>query len=155
MGSVISIDMLPTINAALNALATVLLLIGFIFIRQKKVDAHKTTMLSAFGVSVLFLISYLTYHTLRQMQEGVGHTKWEVDGWIRPVYYVILISHIILAAFVPFLAIGTIVLGLKNKISAHRRLAKITWPIWMYVSITGVMVYVLLYQVHPRLLGNP
>ncbi len=146
------IQILPVVNASLNGVAAILLLIGFILIKKGKVDAHRRTMLSAFGVSVVFLISYLTYHTLRGMEEGQAHTKWEVDGVIRWVYYGILISHVILAAAVPILAILTLRLGLKNERARHKRLAKITWPIWMYVSVTGVVVYVMLYHIQPMMM---
>jgi uncharacterized membrane protein YozB (DUF420 family) len=88
------------------------------------------------------------------MNDGVGHTKWEVDGILRPIYYTILISHVCLAAAVPFLAIRTLWLGVKDDIVRHRRWARITWPIWMYVSVTGVIVYLMLYHLHPALLAS-
>ena len=148
------IQILPAVNASLNGLAAILLLIGFILIKNGRVDAHQRTMISAFGVSILFLISYLSYHTLRGMETGVAHTKWEVDGVIRWVYYGILLTHVVLAAAVPVLAILTLRLGLKGERARHKRLAKVTWPIWMYVSVTGVIVYVMLYHLQPMMTGN-
>lgn len=142
---------LPTVNASLNGIAALLLLIGRLLIRKGRRAAHMRVMLGAFMVSVVFLVCYLTYHTLRQMEQGLGHTRWEVDGVMRWVYYAILISHVVLAATVPFLAIRTLWLALSGRFDAHRRLAVITWPIWMYVSVTGVMVYLMLYHLEPML----
>ncbi len=142
---------LPTVNASLNALAAVLLLIGRLLIRQGRRAAHMRCMIGAFLVSVVFLVSYITYHTLRQMEQGLGHTKWEVDGVMRWAYYAILISHVVLAAAVPFLAIRTLWLAASGRFLQHRRLAVITWPIWMYVSLTGVLVYLMLYHLQPLL----
>jgi uncharacterized membrane protein YozB (DUF420 family) len=138
------LSQLPLVNATLNATATVLLIIGYVMIRQRREAAHKRIMLTAFGVSVLFLASYLTYH--------IGHgaaTRFTGQGVIRPVYFLILISHIILAATVPVLAIVTIILGLRDRRLAHRRWARWTFPIWLYVSVTGVVIYVMLYHLYP------
>jgi len=135
---------LPLLNATLNATATVLLIAGYVLIRRRRELAHKRVMLTAFGVSVAFLASYLTYH--------IGHgaaTRFTGQGLIRPVYFAILISHIILAATVPVLAIVTIILGLRDRRLAHRRWARWTFPIWLYVSITGVVIYVMLYHLYP------
>jgi putative membrane protein len=138
---------LPHVNASLNALATVLLVGGYVFIKRRQETAHKWTMLACFAVSVVFLACYLTYH---YHLEGVSKRFPSYPPpAIRITYYVILISHIILAAAVPFLAIATIYLGLANKRLAHRRLARWTFPIWLYVSITGVIVYLMLYQIYP------
>jgi uncharacterized membrane protein YozB (DUF420 family) len=133
-------SILPTINAGLNSLATVLLLQGYRLIRQGRREEHRRMMLSAFAVSVVFLICYLFYHY------NVGSVPFQKQGWIRPVYFTILISHIVLAATVPFLAIATLWQAFQERFDKHRRIAKITWPIWMYVSVTGVIVYVMLYQ---------
>jgi len=135
---------LPDVNAALNATATVLLVAGYMLIRRRRELAHKRVMLMAFSVSVLFLASYLTYH--------IGHgaaTPFTGQGLIRPVYFTILISHIILAAAVPVLAMVTIVLGLRDRRLAHLRWARWTFPIWLYVSVTGVVIYMLLYHLYP------
>lgn len=134
---------LSTVNASLNGLATILLALGYIFIRSGREQAHKYTMLSAFGVSVVFLICYLIYHYHE------GSVAFPGTGLIRVIYLVILISHIILAAVVPFLAIWTIYLGLRDYREKHRKIAKITFPIWMYVSVTGVIIYLMLYHLYP------
>lgn len=148
------IHILPRINASLNAVAACLLFAGFLFIRQGRIRRHKYAMVSAFLVSILFLISYLTYHTLRQMNDGIGHTRWQVDGLWRWTYYAVLISHVLLAALVPVLAIRTLWLAWRADFVRHRRWARFTWPIWMYVSITGVVVYVMIYEIHPVLLSG-
>jgi uncharacterized membrane protein YozB (DUF420 family) len=140
-------DILPHVNASLNSLATVLLVVGYVLIKQRLERAHKTTMLACFGVSVVFLVSYLVYHAIA----GSRPFPETAPVLIRRFYYAILITHVVLAAAVPFLAIATIVLGLKDRRAAHRRWAKITFPIWLYVSVTGVIVYVMLYQVFPPL----
>lgn len=141
----IGIHDLPLVNATLNGLATVLLLIGFTLIRQGKVNAHHQTMLLAFAVSCLFLISYLVYHY------HVGSVKFDKPGWVRTIYLWILGTHTALAATVPVLAIVTLRRAVKRQFGKHRAIAKWTLPIWLYVSVTGVIVYVLLYQVRPRL----
>jgi len=130
---------LPTVNASLNALATVLLIYGYSLIRQGKREQHKRVMLSAFAVSIVFLICYLVYHY------NVGSVPYQGQGAIRTVYFVILISHVILAAIVPVLAILTLWRAFQERFDKHRKIAKITLPIWLYVSITGVIVYLMLY----------
>jgi len=139
-------DLLPHVNAGLNALAGVLLAIGYVLIKQRRETAHKWVMLSCFGVSVLFLISYLTYHSLIG---GGRHFPSDVAAPIRYFYFGVLITHVILAAAVPVLAIITIYFGLRERRVAHRKIARWTFPIWMYVSITGVVVYVMLYHLYP------
>ncbi len=129
----------PTLNASLNALATVLLIVGWVLIRRGHERAHRNTMLSAFGVSVLFLACYLVYHGL------VGSVPYQGTGPIRAVYYTILLSHVVLAACVPVLASLTIYWGLRDRRQRHRRLARWTLPIWLYVSVTGVVIYLMLY----------
>lgn len=137
---------LPTLNAILNGLATILLMVGYRFIRKGEKEKHKRTMLTAFGTSILFLVFYLLYHFALQSYTGNASRKFEGEGLIRPVYYFILITHVILAASVPLLAWITIRRGLKQQWEAHRRIAKITFPIWLYVSITGVVIYFMLYH---------
>ena len=148
------------LNAALNSVATVLLIVGFLLIRRGRREAHAKTMIAAFGVSCLFLISYLAYHYIIR-----GGVKFTHPGPVRYVYFTILISHILLAITVPFLAIATILFGLtgtgargaadlpietrERLLARHRRLARVTFPIWLYVSITGVIVYVMLYHLWP------
>jgi putative membrane protein len=141
------IEWLPHVNVSLNSLAILLLIVGFVLIKQKREAAHKKTMLATFAVSVVFLISYLTYHF------NVPSKPFPVDPQVAPVavryaYYGLLLSHILLAATVPVLALWTIYLGIKGKREQHRKLAKWTWPIWLYVSVTGVIVYLMLYQIY-------
>ncbi len=137
---------LPTVNASLNGLATVLLVVGFLLIKQGKRDAHRNVMLTAFGVSVVFLVCYLAYHAGLHHYTGERGKPFTGTGTIRTVYFVILISHVILAAVVPFLAIITIYRGLKADWARHKKIAKITFPVWLYVSITGVVIYLMLYH---------
>ena len=131
---------LPTVNATLNTISGILLTVGYVFIRQRKIAAHKKCMLAAFAVSVLFLISYVIYHA------NAGSKSFTQQGWVRPVYFTILISHIILAFAIVPLALRTLYLAWREKFDKHRRIAKITFPIWLYVSITGVIIYLMLYQ---------
>jgi uncharacterized membrane protein YozB (DUF420 family) len=139
---------LPAVNASLNATATVLLVIGYLLIKQRLERAHKWVMLAAFGVSVLFLVSYLTYHFALKSATGQGHVTFPGTGLVRPLYFGLLFSHIILATIVPILAVLTIYSGLKDRRARHIRLAKWTFPIWLYVSITGVVIYVMLYHLY-------
>jgi protein SCO1/2/putative membrane protein len=132
---------LPALNAMLNASAAVLLVLGYRFIRRGQIDAHRRTMIAAFTLSVLFLISYLIYHA------QVGSVRFAKTGTIRTVYLTILLTHTVLAALVPFLAVITLYRGLKRSDARHRSIARWTLPIWLYVSVTGVIVYVMLYQI--------
>lgn len=136
----ISVRDLPAVNATLNAMASVLLVWGHTLLRKRRIDAHKKVMISAFCVSIAFLICYLIYHA------HVGSVPFKKTGALRPLYFTILISHTILAATVPFLAVITLRRGLKNRIPAHRAIARWTYPIWLYVSVTGVVVYLMLYK---------
>ena len=130
---------LADVDASLNALATVLIVAGLIAIKAGRVELHKTLMLSAVVVSALFLVSYLIYHF------NAEQVKFEHDGWIRPVYFTLLISHIVLAAVQVPLILRTVYLGLKDRREQHKKWARVTAPIWLYVSITGVVIYWLLY----------
>lgn len=136
---------MPALNASLNAISTVLLLFAYTFILRKKIDLHRRFMLTAFGTSILFLISYVIYHAARA---GIA-TTFAGEGWIRPVYYTMLATHVILAAVLPFLAVITLRRGLARKYDQHRRIARWTFPIWLYVSVTGVLVYFMLYHWYP------
>jgi len=136
---------LPAVNATLNGTATVLLSAGWLAIRAKRIRTHRNLMIAAFAASTLFLASYVTYHTLKR---GVS-TPFGGQGWIRPAYYAMLISHIILAAAVVPLALVTLYRAYRGRFEAHRRIARITFPIWMYVSVTGVLIYVMLYHLYP------
>lgn len=131
---------LPAVNASLNALAGVLLLIGYTLIRSGRRDQHRRVMLAAFGTSSLFLICYIVYHA------QVGSVRFTRQGFVRPLYFTILISHVTLAAAVLPLALVTLSRGLAANFPKHRAIARWTFPIWLYVSVTGVLVYVLLYQ---------
>ena len=133
-------SILPTINATLNFTAAVLLVWAYILIRRKRVAQHRKVMLSAFCVSCAFLICYLIYHA------QVGSVRFHGTGLVRPVYFTILITHTILAAAVPFLAVITLRRGLMARYDKHRRIARWTLPIWLYVSVTGVIVYLMLYH---------
>lgn len=136
----IAVSQLPTLNAALNTLSAVFLCAGFLFIRNQNRDAHRFCMLAAFGCSILFLGFYLVYHF------QVGSVGFKGQGWIRPVYFTILISHTILATAVVPLALVTLWRALGERFDAHRRIARWTFPIWLYVSVTGVVVYLMLYR---------
>jgi putative membrane protein len=131
---------LPTLNAILNSASGVLVISGLYFINRKNVAAHKACMLAALGVSALFLTSYLIYHY------QVGSIRFEREGLIRAVYLSILITHVVLAVVIVPLVLRTAYLALKNRLDAHRRIARWTYPIWIYVSVTGVVVYLMLYQ---------
>ena len=131
---------LAHLDAALNALATVLIVSGLIAIKAGSLWLHKQLMLAAATVSALFLVSYVTYHLNGQQ------VKFQGEGWIRPLYYTLLISHVVLAVVQVPLILRTIWLGLKDRRVPHRKWAKVTWPIWLYVSVTGVVVYLMLYH---------
>jgi putative membrane protein len=131
---------LPAVNATLNAIAAVLLTIAFVLIRNGRIQAHRRTMIAAFATSSLFLVCYIVYHA------QVGSVRFTRHGFVRPLYFAILITHVTLAAAVLPLAIVTLSRGLKARYDRHRAIARWTLPIWLYVSVTGVLVYVLLYQ---------
>jgi uncharacterized membrane protein YozB (DUF420 family) len=137
------VSALPALNAFLNGTSAVLLTVGYLCIRRKKVTAHKICMLTAFGVSSLFLVSYLIYHY------RVGSMPFPGQGWIRSVYFTLLISHIILAAFIVPLALTTMYRAWSEQFDKHMRIARWTLPLWLYVSVTGVIVYLMLYQLYP------
>jgi putative membrane protein len=139
-----SVTDLPALNATLNATSAILLAAGYRFIRRRQISAHKRCMLAACTTSALFLVSYLTYHYY------VGSMPFRGQGWVRPLYFTILISHTILAATIVPLAIVTLFRAWKADFRKHARLARWTLPIWLYVSVTGVIVYVMLYQLFPR-----
>lgn len=136
----IDYTVLPTVNATLNGVSGVFLLVGYILIRRRQIDAHRNAMLGAFASSTLFLISYLIYHA------QAGSRPFTGQGSIRYVYFTILITHVILAAAILPMAISTLSRGLRGKYVEHKRIAKWTFPTWMYVSVTGVLVYLMLYQ---------
>ncbi|MCH7812910.1 MAG: DUF420 domain-containing protein [Planctomycetes bacterium] len=139
MTPAIAVDQLPTLNAVLNATSAAFLIAGYAAIRRRRTILHRRLMLSAFGVSTAFLISYVTYHAL------AGSRPYEGPAWSRPVYYTMLITHVVLAAAVVPLVLVTLVRALRGRFDAHRRLARWTLPIWLYVSVTGVAIYGALY----------
>lgn len=134
---------LPTLNALLNGAATLCLLTGFWLIRRGQWQAHRAAMLGAVGFSVLFLVSYLVYHF------QVGSVRYQGTGALRTVYFSILLSHTLLAAFVPFIVAVTLWMAVKGNFYRHRRIARWTYPIWLYVSVTGVVIYWMLYRMTP------
>lgn len=133
------LSVLPTVNATLNGLGAICLVIGFLFIRRGNIRAHRAAMLTAFGFGALFLVSYLVYHF------QVGSVRFQGTGVVRRIYFAVLISHTVLAATVPFLATITLVRALGERFDRHRAIARWTLPIWLYVSVTGVIVYWMLY----------
>ncbi len=139
------LSFLPAVNATLNAIAGTLLIAGRALIRRGRIDAHRRTMLSAFAVSSLFLALYVAHKVSR----GFESTTFHAEGAAKAAYLALLFSHVTLAMTVPPLAIALVVFGLRGRIDRHRRLARWAWPIWMYVSITGVVVYALLYHLNP------
>ena len=146
---------LPPVNAFLNGLSAVLLYIGWTRIKRGDQEAHRRFMVAAFISSSLFLACYLTYHGYNTLYLKKGPTRFVDPAWFRPVYLIILLTHTVIAMAVLPLAIGTLWLGLKQRYEAHRRIARWTWPLWMYVSVTGVLIYLLLYQVFPQERVNP
>jgi putative membrane protein len=131
---------LPAVNATLNSIATVCLAVGWVFIRRRDMRRHRAAMISAFVMSSLFLVSYLVYHA------NVGSVPFQGQGAIRYVYFAILITHIILAALILPLALLTLSRALSQKFDRHRKIARWTLPIWLYVSVTGVLIYLMLYR---------
>ncbi|MEZ5277574.1 MAG: DUF420 domain-containing protein [Opitutaceae bacterium] len=136
---------IPTLNALLNGLATVLISAGFILIKTGRIRAHRICMVSAFGVSIVFLVGYVTHKVLVR---GV-HTPFGGEGALRAVYYTMLLTHILLAMIIAPLVLRTLWLAVRGEIDRHRRWARWTFPIWYYVSVTGVLIYLFLYVWFP------
>lgn len=136
------LPLLPSLNAGLNLTSALLLILGFFFIRQGAWTGHALSMCAALGTSTLFLISYLAYHFFR------GATPFPGGGWMRPVYFTVLISHTILAILVPPLAGFSLYLALKGRFEKHLRWARVAFPVWVYVSVTGVVIYWMLYRIY-------
>jgi uncharacterized membrane protein YozB (DUF420 family) len=142
-------SVLPHVNALLNSLSAAFLIIGFVFIRKREIRSHRKCMLTAFLCSVVFLSSYLLYHSLRAYYFHIGPTKFLGQGIIRPVYFTILTTHTFLAVLVvPFILVA-VWRALHSEFEKHRKIAVWTFPIWLYVSVTGVVVYVMLYHLYP------
>jgi uncharacterized membrane protein YozB (DUF420 family) len=142
-------SVLPPINAGLNATATVLLVMGRRLAKRGEFERHRRMMFSAFGVSSLFLLLYVGHKVSRNFE----NTTFNVEGWAKTAYLVLLGSHVLLAMTVPIIAILLIRLGLKDEREKHRRIARVGWPIWIYVSVTGVLIYLLLYPFNPPAIG--
>lgn len=136
------LSIFPALNATLNGISAVLITTGHALIRRDKVSLHRACMVAAVVTSSLFLVSYLYYHA------HVGSVRFPGEGWVRPVYFALLISHTALAAAVVPLVLLSLTAALRGRFERHRRIARWTYPIWLYVSVTGVVVYVMLYQIY-------
>ncbi len=150
-----SLQDLPLVNAVLNTTATLLLVAGWVLIKRRREQAHKWVMLTAFVVSCLFLACYLAYHFDLKSRTGASGVPFGGGPPISYAYYSMLLTHVLLAATVPFLALTTIYFGLKDRRERHRRIARWTFPIWLYVSVTGVVIYVMLYHLYPPAKPKP
>lgn len=140
---------LPAVNASLNGLSAIFLSAGFVFIKRKNIKAHRNCMISAFVTSTLFLACYLTYHGyLAHLHRGP--TKFVDPAWFKPIYLTILLTHTLLAVVIVPLVFMTLNRAFKERFDKHKKIAKWTWPLWMYVSVTGVIIYLLLYQIFPQ-----
>lgn len=144
------LEIFPHLNAILNALSGVLLICGFYFIKRKEIPKHRACMMSAVVMSSIFLISYLVHHSIRTYSFGLGPTKFTGEGIIRPIYFTILGTHTVLAALVAPAVIFIFIKALKGQFEIHKKFARVVFPVWLYVSATGVMVYLILYQFYPN-----
>ena len=142
-----SLSDLPAVNACLNSASTILLTLGYIYIKKGRQNAHRNCMVGALVTSTLFLSCYLVYHYF------AGRTTFRDPQWFRPIYLVILLTHTVLAMAIVPLVFITVVQALRKRWESHKRIARWTWPIWMYVSVTGVLIYLLLYQIFPQVPG--
>lgn len=145
-----SIHDLPAVNASLNGLSAVFLAAGFVFIHRKHRTAHRNCMVAAFVTSVIFLACYLTYHTYLAVVLHQGPTRFQHPLWFRPIYLTILLTHTVLAVVIVPMILVTLYRAKTERFELHKKIARWTWPLWMYVSVTGVVVYLLLYQVFPQ-----
>jgi uncharacterized membrane protein YozB (DUF420 family) len=141
---------LPAVNASLNGLSAVLLTAGFVFIRQKNKIAHRNCMIAAFVTSIVFLACYVTYHGYLAIVLHKGPTQFLHPLWFRPIYLTILLTHTVLAMIIVPMILVTLYRAKKERFELHKKIARWTWPLWMYVSVTGVLVYFLLYQIFPQ-----
>jgi putative membrane protein len=139
----------PHLNATLNALSSVFLMLGFYNILNRRIAKHRFCMLTASSLSALFLVSYLSHHALRTYYFGLGPTRFTGEGIVRPIYFTILTSHTILAAVIGPFVILTLWRGLKGKYEQHKKIARLVFPVWLYVAVTGVIVYIFLYHLYP------
>ena len=143
------LSIFPHLNALLNATSGVFLLVGFYYIRTGQIVRHRAAMITASSISAMFLVSYVSHHAVRTYLYGMGPTKFTGEGLIRPVYFTILTSHTFLAALVAPFVLLTLWRGLKGNYEKHKKVARLVFPAWLYVSVTGVLVYLLLYQFYP------
>ena len=141
---------LPAVNASLNAFTAVLLMLGLRFIKRGNRNAHRNCMITACCASLLFLTCYVTYHTWMRRTYGAAHTSFLKPPWFRPIYLTILYTHLVGAVVILPLVVVTLARALKGNFERHKKIARWTWPIWMYVSVTGVMIYLLLYRIFPQ-----
>jgi uncharacterized membrane protein YozB (DUF420 family) len=146
----VSLNDLPALNACLNGLSAVLLTAGYYFIRHKNQRAHRNCMIAAFATSALFLACYLTYHGYRAYYLHQGPTVFREPAGFRPIYLAILLTHTLLAMVIVPLALITLWRALDQRFERHQKVARWTWPPWMYVSLTGVLIYLLLYRIFPQ-----
>lgn len=144
----IEVESLPAVNACLNSLSTVFLFLGYYFIKKENKVAHRNSMVAAFLTSTVFLISYLIYHY------HVGHTSFKDPSWFRPFYLTLLASHIVLAVVIVPLILAAFWFAIKKNWTRHKAVVRWAWPLWIYVSITGVVVYLILYQIFPQSSGG-
>jgi len=141
----VSLADLPAVNACLNGLSAVFLMTGYVFIRRGNKIAHRNCMVSAFVTSTIFLVCYLTYHfSVKTI------TRFKEPGWFRPIYLTILLTHTVLAVVIVPLVLMTLHRAVKERFDLHKKIARWTWPLWMYVSVTGVVIYLLLYRIFPQ-----
>ena len=141
---------LPAVNASLNGLSAVFLTAGFVFIRQKNKGAHRNCMIAAFVTSIVFLACYVTYHSYLAIVLHKGPTQFLHPLWFRPIYLAILLTHTVLAMVIVPMILVTLYRAKKERFELHKKIARWTWPLWMYVSVTGVIVYFLLYRIFPQ-----
>jgi putative membrane protein len=140
----VTLSDLPALNATLNSMSAMFLLVGYVLIRQKRQTAHRNCMIGALICSTLFLTFYLIYHY------NAGRTVFKDPAWFRPIYLVLLLTHTVLAVVIVPMVIMTVLRAIKRNYELHKRMARWTWPLWMYVSVTGVLIYLLLYQIFPQ-----
>ena len=140
----------PKLTAALNGLASVFLLLGYVFIKRGNQTAHRNAMIGALVSSTFFLASYLYYHYAMTKVYGEAHTKFLKPEWFRPIYLAILFTHLVCAIAIVPMVIMTVSRAFKQRFELHKKIARWTWPLWMYVSVTGVVIYLLLYQIFPQ-----
>ncbi len=145
-----SISDLPAVNASLNGISAILLSLGYYFIRTNRRQAHRNCMVGAFCTSILFLVCYITYHTYLGYVLHRGPTVFREPAWFRPIYLGILLTHTVLAVVVVPLALTSLNRAVKQRFELHKKIARWTWPLWMYVSVTGVLIYLLLYRIFPQ-----